>query len=133
MSLSAFSAEVVLAYAQAYDDSWRAGQHGFGERFGVTALIVAVSAAINAPSLAFASRWMWLLTINAILAFTVLIGYNCAHIPSDASKRFENPVKQLRHANWSQLVGLLVFNSAGYDCALVVVSRIHEPKRTADE
>ena len=61
----------------------------------------------------------------------MLIGYSCAHIPSDASKRFDNPVKQLRHANWAQLVGLLVFNSAGYDCALVVVSRIHEPKRTA--
>jgi len=122
-STAAFVSEVTLTYAQAY---WSRAHWSAWERIGLTVGIIAVSAAINLGSIDFASRVMWIFSINSTAAFAALVG--AAFYRGIDPSRLHGFSASVRTVRWDELVNLLIYNSAGYDAASSIISHVSNPR-----
>lgn len=122
-STAAFVTEVTVTYIEAY---WPGAIYASWQSIGLTALIIIASAIINRADLNFASAAMLIFSINAICAFAVLVGLSAKHVDL---RRVDNPVTTAKSIKWGEFVNLLIYNSAGYDSAASIVSRVRDPAR----
>lgn len=94
---------------------------------GVTIAVIALSMLINSVNIKFTSKIFVAFSANALLTFIVLIVFS--FVRGLDVKRFDSPRKHIKSVNWSELVNLLVYNSAGYDSASSIIKEVYNPMR----
>lgn len=127
-STAALVSELSLSYLEAFKPGLVTG--GFLESLGAVAVIIAVSAAINWPSIRFTTNFFWVFSANALVAFAVFIGYCIPRIHAGSTGRFGVSDTLLSGPDWANAAGLAVFNSAGYDACASVISRVSDPRKS---
>jgi hypothetical protein len=125
-STSAFVTEVTVTYVEHY---WPGAITAWYQQCLLAFFIIACAVLVNSINIGAVARVMSWLTLNAVTAFAVLIGVSIAH-GLDASRFQASALPSVaRSINWSELVNLLIWNSAGYDASASIISHVHKPRQ----
>ena len=123
-STSALVAESSLLYVATVEPSMRHYKY----QVAASTVIIVVAYSVCYFSVDFVAKATAVLTTHTVVVFAVLVGFSCRSL--DAG-RIDNPVAVLNQIEWPLFINLLVFNSAGYDCAGSVITFVKSPSTTA--
>ena len=122
-STAALVSESTVAYvntvSSVFDASWR--------KYLLSIGIVLFSYVVSLGSIDTVAAVFWGLSIQALVAFGVLIILCCFTLDF---KRIDNPVTTAKSVHPSFLLDLLIFNSNGYDSGGGVVAFVRNPHTT---
>ena len=106
----------------------------YGKQLMVTLSIISLSALVNLFDLERVSCVMWAFSINGALAFLALVVQSVRAIDgkgwSAAARRFDDPLVSGKSIVWSELLNLLIYNSAGYDASASIIEHVSNPHVT---
>ena len=123
-STSALVAEASILYVATVEPAF----HQYKYQVVASTLIIIVAYFVCFFSVDFIAKSVAVLTVHTAVVFAVLVGFCCRSL--DAG-RIDDPGPVLGSINWPLFINLLVFNSAGYDCAGSVITFVRNPAKTA--
>jgi amino acid transporter len=113
--VSEFTSQYIVTVAPGFSTYWR--------NVGLTVAIVAVSLAINYVSVEFVGKTFWAITLHMLVVFALLVGFS---IPKMNWHRVDNPLRKTAKADWSLMLNLIIYNSAGYDALAAVIQDVDD-------